>query len=69
MRRIVALLPRLAAGRAGRFAKTDVFACAVDVVTADLQVRGESLAAIERLRAAIGGKRSKHERRARPEEV
>lgn len=68
MRRIVALLPRLAAGRAGRFAKTDVFASAVDVVTADLIARGEPLAAIERLRASIGGKRSKHDRRARPEE-
>ncbi|NUQ78493.1 MAG: polynucleotide adenylyltransferase PcnB [Polyangiaceae bacterium] len=69
MRRIVALLPRLASGRAGRFAKTDVFASAVDVVTADLLVRGESLAVVDRLRTAVGGKRLKHERRSRFDEA
>ena len=52
MRRIVAILPRLSSGRAGRFARTDIFQQALEVVTADLIARGESAATIQRLRAA-----------------
>lgn len=69
MRRIVALLPRLLSGRAGRFAKTDVFESALDVVAADLAARGESHAAADRLRAAMGGRRGRNDRRGRREEA
>jgi poly(A) polymerase len=69
MRRIVALLPRLLSGRAGRFAKTDIFASAVEVVTADLIARGETPAAVERLRSSVSGKRVRHDRRPRREEM
>jgi poly(A) polymerase len=51
MRRIVALLPKLATGRAGRFARTEVFPDAVEVTIADLTARGEPTAAVERLRS------------------
>jgi poly(A) polymerase len=51
MRRIVALLPKLATGRAGRFARTDVFPAAVEVTIADLFARGEPTSAVERLRS------------------
>lgn len=57
MRRIVALLPKLLSGRAGRFSKTDVFLPALDVVAAELHSRGESPALAERLRAAAGMRR------------
>lgn len=57
MRRIVALLPKLLSGRAGRFSKTDVFIPALDVVSAELYSRGESPATAERLRAAAGLRR------------
>ncbi len=57
MRRIVALLPKLLSGRAGRFSKTDVFVPALDVVSAELYSRGESPALAERLRAAAGLRR------------
>jgi hypothetical protein len=49
-----------------------VFTSAVEVVTADLLARGEPLAAVDRLRASVGGgggKRPKHDRRARQEEA
>ncbi|MGK3965664.1 polynucleotide adenylyltransferase PcnB [Sorangium sp. So ce1667] len=52
MRRIVAVLPRLAGGRAGRFARTDIFQPALDVLAAELTARGESTEAIDRLRSA-----------------
>ena len=50
MRRIVAILPRLTAGKVGRFARTDVFRLALDVAEADLIARGESADRIQRLR-------------------
>lgn len=57
MRRIVSLLPRLLSGRAGRFARTEVFDSAVEVALADLTARGESTAPVEKLRASTGGRR------------
>jgi poly(A) polymerase len=50
MRRIVAVLPRLTAGRAGRFAKTEIFQLAVEVATAELTALGASTDRIDRLR-------------------
>ena len=41
MRRIVALLPRLSVGRAGRFARTELFQLAVDVAAANLVADGK----------------------------
>ena len=51
MRRILAVLPRLATGRAGRFARTEMFQLAVEVAAAELASRGESTEAMDRLRA------------------
>jgi poly(A) polymerase len=50
MRRIVAVLPRLVSGRAGRFARTDIFRLALEVAEADLAAAGESVERITRLR-------------------
>jgi poly(A) polymerase len=51
MRRIIAVLPRLAGGRSGRFARTEIFQPALDVLAAELTARGESTEAIDRLRS------------------
>jgi poly(A) polymerase len=51
MRRIVAILPRLTSGRAGRFARTELFQLALDVATAEVVARGASTAAVDELRA------------------
>lgn len=51
MRRIVAVLPRLLSGRAGRFARTEIFQLALDVAEAELAAAGAPLHAIHRLRA------------------
>jgi poly(A) polymerase len=51
MRRIVAVLPRLVSGRAGRFARTEMFQLAVEVAAAELASRGESTEAVDRLRS------------------
>ncbi|HVY49363.1 MAG TPA: polynucleotide adenylyltransferase PcnB, partial [Minicystis sp.] len=50
MRRIVAVLPRLTAGKVGRFARTDIFRLALDVAEGDLIARGESAERVARLR-------------------
>jgi poly(A) polymerase len=52
MRRILAVLPRLTAGKAGRFARTEMFQPALEVATAAMYARGEPTEALERLRAA-----------------
>ncbi len=52
MRRIVAVLPRLLSGRAGRFARTEIFQLSVEVAAAELRSRGEPTEAIDRLRSA-----------------
>jgi poly(A) polymerase len=53
MRRIVAVLPRLLSGRAGRFGRTEIFQLAVEVAAAELHSRGEPTEAIDKLRATI----------------
>jgi poly(A) polymerase len=57
MRRIVAVLPRLTSGRAGRFARTEMFQLALEVAAAELAARGDSTEAIDRLRAVPTGSR------------
>ncbi len=52
MRRIVSVLPRLLSGRAGRFARTEMFQLAVEVAAAELHSRGEPTDAVDRLRSA-----------------
>jgi len=54
VRRIVAILPRLAAGRAGRFARTDLMSSALDALEAELLAAGRSTEAIQKMRAAEG---------------
>jgi poly(A) polymerase len=52
IRRIVSVLPRILSGRAGRFARTDVYLPALDVAAAELTAVGESTDRIDRLRVA-----------------
>ena len=62
MKRIVAVLPRLTTGRAGRFARTEIFQLAIEVAAADLAAHGESTESIDRLRSGPPAKpRSRHE--------
>jgi poly(A) polymerase len=53
MRRIVAMLPRLAVGRAGRFGRTELLAPALDVLEADLLSGGRDTEVLVRLREAV----------------
>src|SRR5262249_7342934 len=70
MRRILAVLPRLVSGRAGRLAGTEMFRLAVGVAAADLWARGEPTEAVDRLRSvplaapsrAVSGPRPRRER-------
>src|SRR6185437_6171102 len=55
MRRIVSVLPRLLSGRAGRFARTEIFQLAIEVAAAELHSRGESTEAVDRLRSVPTG--------------
>jgi poly(A) polymerase len=50
LRRIVAILPRLAQNRAGRFMRTDLAHPAIDALEIDLHARGKSTEIVERLR-------------------
>jgi poly(A) polymerase len=52
MRRIVSVLPRLVSGKAGRFARTEMFQLAVEVASAELYSRGEPTFAVDQLRAS-----------------
>jgi poly(A) polymerase len=52
VRRIIAILPRLAAGRAGRFARTELMAPALDVLEAELLAAGRPTEAVHKMRAA-----------------
>ena len=62
MKRIVAVLPRLTTGRAGRFARTEIFQLAIEVAAADLVAHGESTDSIDRLRSGPPSKpRSRQE--------
>ncbi len=51
VRRIVAILPRLAAGKAGRFGRTDLIVPALDVLEAELLATGRSTDAVQKMRA------------------
>lgn len=53
VRRIVAILPRLAGGRAGRFARTELLGPAIDVLELDVIARGGNLEPLTRLREAL----------------
>jgi poly(A) polymerase len=53
MRRIISLLPRVAAGRAGRFARTELFLPALTVAAAALVAEGKSVEPIEKLRQSV----------------
>lgn len=66
VRRIMTMVPRILAGRTGRFARTDLFLPALDVAEIVLHSRGQSTAAIEALRReampAGRGERGEHRR-------
>jgi poly(A) polymerase len=51
VRRIIAILPRLAAGKAGRFGRTDLIIPALDVLEAELLATGRSTDAVQKMRA------------------
>jgi poly(A) polymerase len=51
VRRIVAILPRLAAGRAGRFGRTELMGPALDVLEAELVAAGRGTEAVHKMRA------------------
>jgi poly(A) polymerase len=52
VRRIVAMLPRLAAGRTGRFGRTELMGPALDVLEVDLLSNGRGADAVQKMRAA-----------------
>jgi poly(A) polymerase len=52
VRRIVAILPRIATGRAGRFARTELMGPALDVLEAELLGAGKSTEIVQKMRAA-----------------
>ena len=52
VRRIIAILPRIASGRAGRFARTDLMAPALDVLEAELLGEGKGTETVHKMRAA-----------------
>ena len=61
VRRIVAILPRIASGKAGRFARTELMGPALDVLEAELLGAGKATDAVHKMRAAevaAGGGRS-----------
>ena len=51
LRRVVAILPRLEHGRAGRFLRTDLAIPAIEALEIDFVARGKSTDVVERLRA------------------
>jgi poly(A) polymerase len=54
VRRIVAVLPRLAAGRAGRFARTELMGSALDVLESELLASGRGADLVHKMRSAAG---------------
>jgi len=52
VRRIIAILPRLAAGRPGRFGRTELMAPALDVLEAELLAADRTTDSVKKLRAA-----------------
>jgi poly(A) polymerase len=71
VRRIVAIMPRLAAGRAGRFGRTELIGSALDVLEAEVVSTGRGLDAMQKLRAAVTvpGAGNHRGARARPSSV
>jgi poly(A) polymerase len=55
VRRIAAMLPRLAAGRSGRFGKTELMLPALDVLEAELLAAGRSTELVQKMRAGYVG--------------
>jgi poly(A) polymerase len=53
LRRIVAVQPRLAAGKIGRLARNDMLVPALEVLELDWMARGKNLEPIERMRAEL----------------
>jgi poly(A) polymerase len=53
VRRIVAMLPRLAAGRSGRFGRTELMTPALDVLEAELLAAGRGTESVQKLRATV----------------
>jgi poly(A) polymerase len=53
LRRIVAVQPRLAAGKVGRLARNEVLGPALEVLELDWMARGKDLSALERMRAEL----------------
>lgn len=53
MRRIMSILPRVSAGRAGRFARTELFLPALTVAAANLVGEGKPIEPIEKLRQSM----------------
>jgi poly(A) polymerase len=53
IRRITAMLPRLAQGKAGRLARSELVALAVDVLEIELDTRGKTTDVVAKLRAEI----------------
>ncbi|MEZ4302064.1 MAG: polynucleotide adenylyltransferase PcnB [Polyangiaceae bacterium] len=53
IRRIMSILPRVAQGRAGRFARTELFLPALTVAAASLTAEGKSVEPIEKLRQSV----------------
>jgi poly(A) polymerase len=54
IRRVVAVLPRILAGKAGRFARTELFGLAVEVAEAEVHARGLPPETLRPIRAALG---------------
>ncbi|HEY8079968.1 MAG TPA: polynucleotide adenylyltransferase PcnB [Labilithrix sp.] len=54
IRRIMFMVPRILAGRIGRFARTELFIPALDIAEIVLAARGQSVAAIEQMRRDAG---------------
>jgi poly(A) polymerase len=52
MRRVMAILPRVVAGKGGRYARGEFFDVALEVAAAELEARGETTARLDALRAA-----------------
>jgi len=66
VRRIVSVLPRLAAGRAGRFAGTELMAPALDVLEAELVASGRGTDAIDKMRSSGESAKATRPASARP---
>jgi poly(A) polymerase len=68
MRRVMAILPRVVAGKGGRYARGEFFDVALEVAAADLAARGETTTRLDALRAAgrEGGEGDDEEQGRRP---